>query len=271
MKRAIRKSVLRAARAARRQRHGWAYPVTVTLDVPAAVTAGAPVWAPAGCTEIATARRWARPDAPGLFHAVVTTYPADGGDGSVLASGLVTPGHLLGLGGLCDKPHRIRWQAVPGTLAEQPLDSAHPAAVYQAWVGQAEEAARAVLFPGLGHSTASHPVSDSVALEHCPGGSWRLVVHADLDREPGILHDDAALAADRIAALARHYGAGTRVRAYPWDTHQGPYEVTEPAYAAAVTAFWKPQRSPRPGPSARGRATARRTAPAAGARPAAHR
>jgi hypothetical protein len=266
MKRAIRDSILRAVRSARGQRHGWAYPVTVTVDVPAAATAGAPVWVPPGYTEIATARRWARPDAPGLFHAIVTTFAPGGG--TVLASGLVTPENLLGLGGLCDKPHRIRWQAMPGTLDEQVLDGSHPAAAYQAWVDRAEQAARDVLFPGLGHSTASNPLSDSVAFEHCPGGSWRVVIHADLDREPGILHDDVDLTADAIACLARHYGAGTRVRAYPWDTHQGPYEVTEPAYAAAVTAFWKPGRAARPGPPPQGRRTA---APATGARPAARR
>lgn len=236
MKRAVRKSILRAARAAGRRRHGWGYDLTVTLDVPPAFTAGAPVWAPPGCTEIATAWAWARADVPGLFHAVVTTWPAEGGDSQVLSSGLVTPEHLLGLGGLCDKPHRIRQMAVPGTL-----DAPHPAAVYQSWVERAGEDARAVLFPETGHSSALYPIDDDVAFEHCLNGSWRVVIGLWLDDEPGLLHDDADLAADRVTALARRYGPGTRVRVYPWGSRQLPYEVIEPAYAAAVVAFWKPR------------------------------
>jgi hypothetical protein len=236
VKRTIRKKILRAARAARRHRTGWYFPVTLTLDIPSAVTAGVPVWSPPGYAEIATARRWARRDGPGLCHAIVTTWPRDGGDGLVLASGTVTPDHLLGLGGLCDKPHRIRSWALPGSLAEEPLPPSHPAAAYQAWAEAAERDAAASLHPGREYPGPGDPFQDGPALERSPDGAWRLVIRAELGREPW-LREDADLAAARIAALARHYGPGTRVRAYPWDRASSACAVTEPAYAAACAAF----------------------------------
>lgn len=120
MKRSVRKSILRAARAAGGSRRYPDCRVTVTVDLPPAVTADAPTWAPYGYCEGPTARRWARADGPGLARAVVLTWSPEDGETPVLASALVTASDLLGIAGLCDKPHRIRWVAAAGTRWRRP-------------------------------------------------------------------------------------------------------------------------------------------------------
>ncbi len=122
----IRKRMTAALR--QDQPGGW-WETTAVIKLPHRVSGTAPWWSPGlGYIEAMTATVWAHPADARHTTAVVVINDAD--DTPVMLTGRVSADNVLGLGGLCDKPHRIRWLAEPSPTST-PLANDHPAAVYR--------------------------------------------------------------------------------------------------------------------------------------------
>jgi hypothetical protein len=203
MYRTVRRRLLRALQPYRPGHPLWQ--ATAVVLLPDEYAAAEPSWSPGpGFLEISTASKWGPRCPDGQLQAVVRSTDRYS-DHQVLLRGPLSFADLLGFGGITDKPHRLRWMAVPGTLSEQRLTDTHPAMLYQHW------------FDGL-VASAEHRIALSGLIEECcdridltrrPDGRYQLVLElaawadffaADLD--------DISRALTRIASS---YGPGTRL------------------------------------------------------------
>jgi hypothetical protein len=216
-------SIRKRLTAALRQYHagGW-WETTAVITLPRRVSATVPRWSPGpGYVEAMTATVWAQPSGAGYTHAVVVL--ADPVGPSVKISGTVSVHTVLGLGGLCDKPHRIRWQAEAPTSTLLATD--HPAVVYhdryQRLAEEFDQLLRRLgrtrhLLPEQPRVSATPHGGIQAALPICiePGRWWRYDVHAH-----------AAV----LAGVLRRHGRGTRVRFHP----RTAADVIDPMYHQA--------------------------------------
>ena len=206
MTRSIRK---RLAAALRWTQPGSWWETIAVIAVPRRVRDTVPRWSPGpGYIEAMTATVWIRPVGDG--HATAVVVLDDVGDTPVMVTGTVPVEDVVGPGGLCDKPHRIRWLAVhPPTIT--PLAADHPAARYQAWC-QHTAAHLDQLLHCLGRLRHLVPAQAVVSATRHDG----IQVAVEIRVEPGPwrrydVHAHAAL----LAGVLRHYGRGTRLRFHP--------------------------------------------------------
>lgn len=151
------------------------------LRLPPARAATAPLWSPGrGYLEVVTAQVWAATSDRITARATVVTYDPDT-DGEVLAEAEVAVEDVLGLGGLCDKPHRIRSTAQPGSLRTTPLAGDHPVLRYRAWCDHVSEQIEDLLD---GYWRRCELSGHSVRLSRIPGEGFRTTVGMLIDPDP---------------------------------------------------------------------------------------
>ncbi|WP_394622391.1 hypothetical protein JNUCC0626_50510 (plasmid) [Lentzea sp. JNUCC 0626] len=200
------------------------YEATAVLVIPLEYSAAEPRWSPGpGFVEISTASKWGYRDPDGRLHAVVRSTDRHT-DHQVLIRGALSAADLLGFGGITDKPHRLRWMALPGTLSEERLTDTHPAMLYDRW--------RDALFASAQHRLALTGLPDEccdrVDLTRRPDGRYQVVLRLTAESEYFAADvDDISRALTQIAAS---YGPGTRVNLY----RRGDAEnVIDPLYDQA--------------------------------------
>lgn len=197
----------RLGAALRQHRPGGFWETIAVISLPRALADTVPLWSPGpGYVEAMTATVWAKPGAGQLTQAVVIGHDLDP-DVPVMMTAAVTVGGVLGLGGLCDKPHRIRWLgADTPTVTALPAD--HPAVTYQDWTQRLGDDLDQMLHR-LGRSR--HVMPHQARLSATPSGGFQAAlpvwIEAGQWRRYDI-HSHAGL----LAGVLRHYGPGTRVR-----------------------------------------------------------
>ncbi|MEJ3741792.1 hypothetical protein WEI85_00620 [Actinomycetes bacterium KLBMP 9797] len=220
MTRSIRRRLTAALR--RDHRSGYAQ-TTAVITLPHRVSSTVPRWSPGpGYIEALTATVWAQPLHAGRTEAVVVLPDLD--DGPVMITGAVAVEDVLGFGGLCDKPHRIRWQAEQ-TPVSTPLATDHPAAVYQDCYRRLAEHLDELLHR-LGRPRRLMP--EQPRLSATPRGGVQVAVPIWIEPGPWWRYDIRAHAAV-LAGVLRHYGRGTRLRFLP--SHAA--DVIDPLYQHA--------------------------------------
>lgn len=196
------------------------------LLLPPAQAATAPLWSPGNCyVEVLTAQVWAIPANGETVHATAVTVTPDL-DGRVLIAGDVVVNDVIGLGGLCDKPWRIRWKAQSGSLRTTPLASGHPALTYLAWCERVTDQIDCMLeefwwrrgLPG-----------DGVCLSRVPGGGFQATIGLLVDPHPSWRRWDIAEHAAALAMVARTLGRGARI----WFSNERNDAERDPLYYRA--------------------------------------
>lgn len=222
MYRSLRRRLLSRLQQSRWSRSTWQ--ATAVVLIPQRCTAVEPRWSPGpGFVEISTASKWGWRSPDGQFYAVVRST-AKLTDHQVLIRGALSADDLLGFGGITDKPHRLRWMALPGTLSEQRLTDTHPAMLYDRWVDALSASAKF----RLALTDLPFECCDQVDLTRRPDGRYQVVLRLTAwTKSFGADVNDISWALTRIADS---YGTGTRVCVYhPRVSSQ----VTDPLYAEA--------------------------------------
>ena len=200
MSRAIR-SRLRAA--LQPSPAGWLETVAV-LRLPLPITG----WAPGeSFVEALTGTVWARLLGDGRAHAIVRTYHGDGTP--VLAQGTLPACDVARLGGLCDKPHRIMW--LSADVALQPVETSHPAVVYQQAVADIGERLGDLYSRLLRRRFLR---GQQVRVRATPAGGFVAIVPVEVEPGPYQRADIASHTA-ALSGLLRRFGPGGRLRFYP--------------------------------------------------------
>jgi hypothetical protein len=197
---------------------------TAVVVLPPEYTAAEPRWSPGpGYVEISTASTWGYGAPDGQLHAVVRSTGRYT-DHQVLIHGALSAVDLLGFGGITDKPHRLRWMALPGTLSEERLTDTHPAMLYDRWYDALLSSARQRLaLTGL-----PDVCCDRLDLIRRPDGRYQLVLRLNAWSEYFATDaDDISRALTRIAAS---YGPGARVKFY---RRRDANNVVDPLYDQA--------------------------------------
>jgi hypothetical protein len=222
MYRAVRRQLLRSLQPYKPGSR-W-HDATAVLVMPPEYTAAEPRWSPGpGYVEISTASKWGYRAPDGRLHAVVRSTDRYT-DHQVLIRGALSAADLLGFGGITDKPHRLRWMALPGTLSEERLTDTHPAMLYDRWYDALLASAR----HRLALTDLPDECCDRLDLTRRPDGRYQLVLRLTAWSEyfPADV-DDISRALTRIATS---YGPGARVNLY----RRGDAEnVVDPLYDEA--------------------------------------
>jgi hypothetical protein len=198
----IRKRLTAALRQA--QPGGW-WETTAVITFPRTLTGAAPRWSPGpGYVEAMTATVWAAPADGQLTRAVVIGHHT-APDPPVMLTAAVSVIDVLGLGGLCDKPHRIRWLGQDTPVAT-PLNLDHPAVTYRAWTRALADELDQML-RRLGRSR--HLLPEQARVSATPSGGFQAAMHVWIEPGPWRRHDIHSHAGI-LAAVVRHYGPGTR-------------------------------------------------------------
>lgn len=193
--------------ALRQHRPGGFWETTAVIALPRALADTAPIWSPGpGYVEAMTATVWAKPAGSQLTDAMVIGHDAES-DTPVMMTAAVTVRDVLGLGGLCDKPHRIRWLGThPPTVTALPPD--HPALAYRDWTQRLGDDLDQLLHR-LGRSR--HVLPDQARLSATPGGGFQAALPVWIEAGQWRRYDIHSHAGV-LAGVLRHYGPGTRVR-----------------------------------------------------------
>jgi hypothetical protein len=222
MYRSVRRRLLRALQPYQPNRSFWQ--ATAIVLLPATYTAAEPRWSPGPeFVELDTASKWGRRTPDGRLHAVVRSTDRHTSQ-PVLISGALSAADLLGFGGITDKPHRLRWMAEPGTLAELRLTDAHPAMLYERWTASLAEAAE----HRLALSGIPEECCAGAELTRRPDGRYQLVLA--LSAWSSYFAGDVDDISRALTSITRSYGPGTRLKLYRPDVDTA---VTDPLYAEA--------------------------------------
>jgi hypothetical protein len=204
----VSRAVYRRLRAALQPRTGRWLETVAVLRLP---PTEAPLWTPGpSYVEAMTATVWARRISGGDAHAVVRTYGSDGTP--VLSRGIVAAGDVWRLGGLTDKPHRIRW--LGRNVTTEPVGNDHPAVAYHDWVlaiaDRLEELHWRLLRRRFLHG-------QQLRVKAAAGGRFHATVDIEIETGAYLRHDVTAHTA-ALSGLLRdlgHLGRGARLRFYP--------------------------------------------------------
>jgi hypothetical protein len=124
---------------------------TVTLTLPASISAAAPRWTPGpGYVQARAATVYVRPTETGAHTVIVEQFTP--GCSPAMLTGELSTAQLLGVDGVL----RRLLAATMLPLSRQELPDDHPAVVYQQWVGGIRDQVTAILpRPEYGHDTAA--------------------------------------------------------------------------------------------------------------------
>lgn len=160
--------------------------------------------------EALTATVWARRINRREAHAVVRTCGRDGTP--VLLRGIVAAGDVVRLGGLTDKPHRIRW--LGRDVTTEPIGDDHPAVAYHAWVVAMGDRLEQLYRRRLRRRSLH---GQQVRVKAIGGGRFQATAAIEIDTGVYLRHDLTAHATALSGLLhyLRQLGHGARLRFHP--------------------------------------------------------